>query len=74
MGKNVGRYTAASICMNNNVDSVAISMATKHKCMESLKGNIYFIKCVYTCNVHFSFVSLDFFVGYIAPDSSLLMG
>ena len=41
VGKNIGRYTAASICMNNNVDSVATSFATKHKCMESLKGKIY---------------------------------
>ena len=40
VGKNVGRYTTASICMNNKVDSVATSMATKHKCMDSLKGNI----------------------------------
>ena len=53
VGKKVGRYTAASICMNNKVDSVTTSMATKHKCMESLKGKTY--------------------LGYIVPDSSLLM-
>jgi hypothetical protein len=34
VGKNVGRYTTASICMNNNVDTLATSMATKHKCVE----------------------------------------
>ena len=38
VGMNDGRYTASSICMNNNLNSVATSMATKHKCMESLKG------------------------------------
>jgi hypothetical protein len=39
VGMNVGRYTVLSICMNNNVDSITTSMATKHRCMESLKGN-----------------------------------
>lgn len=57
VGKNVGRYTDASIYMNNNVDSLATCMATKHKCHESLKGDICYIY-IYTCNIHISFLSL----------------
>ena len=45
VGNNVGRYTASSICMNNNVDSIATSYATKHKCMETLQGKI--VSCIY---------------------------
>ena len=59
--------------MNNNVDSVTISMATEHKCMESLKGNAY-ILYIHTLVIYIdSFISLDFFSKYIAPDSSLMM-
>jgi len=50
VGNNVGRYTTASICMNNNVDSLTTSMATKHKCLESLKGiSFIIIKLIYIC-------------------------
>ena len=59
--------------INNNVDSVTITMATEHKCMESLKGNAY-ILYIHTLVIYIdSFISLDFFSKYIAPDSSLLM-
>lgn len=43
VGYNVSRYTTALICMNNYVDSLTTSMATKHKCLESLKGISFII-------------------------------
>jgi hypothetical protein len=61
VGKNIGRYKAASICMNNNVDSVATSFATKHKRM------------IYTYMNIISYIIILLYVGYIEPDTSLLM-
>jgi hypothetical protein len=58
--------------MNINVDSVATILATKHKCMDSLEGKIFTYISVF-CYTCLSTCVLFIYIGYIEPDSSLLL-